>query len=645
LFLLLIIFPWRFTMQTENDKQVFGGTPPEKAGSQRSLQLRVGFALAGITALALLSMLASMVIADTASGNAAGINQAGSLRMHAYRLATLLEARAEPTLIDGVVEDFENILHGPKLRRVTSSGTDAVAGIYAQVSNRWSDDLRPLITAMESGSDVETSPGALSYLRQVDSFVESVDGLVIQLENQAETRIQWLRLIQAITIVLILTLALITMRLLHRGVITPLRDLMRAAEQASCGDLSVRARHTKADEIGLLGKSFNTMIERLQEKYGDLEQQVKDKTRALRHSNQSLTLLYDAARMLTPLDLNGNALPHLIDRLRESTNADAITLRLSEPGATLPYHTCSTPPGRSLSPTSHTQGSSGLHVAGGVVRNQTSQETITIPLVSGAERHGLLLVQYPRGETPASWKLQLADTLAERFAMACAQAFESRKQGRLALMEERSVIARELHDSLAQSLSYLKIQVSRLRVLQRREGAPAEMGPVITELGEGLNTAYRHLRELLTTFRLQMTEAGLESALQGTVEEFRQCGYGLDIRLNLAITGTPLDADAEIHLLQISREALANVVHHARASHAVVSLMHIPDGRLQLAIEDNGIGLPDKHDKTQHFGLHIMRERAASLGGALTLNPGREGGTRVEVRFPGRPKKTINQMG
>ncbi len=113
------------------------------------------------------------------------------------------------------------------------------------------------------------------------------------------------------------------------------------------------------------------------------------------------------------------------------------------------------------------------------------------------------------------------------------------RERRLALFEERSVMARELHDSLAQSLTYLKIQATRLSLLARSGGGSGSMEDALAELKEGLNTAYRQLRELLTTFRLQMDEQGLGPALAKTVDEFNARGK-LTVRLDNKLAVSPL---------------------------------------------------------------------------------------------------------
>ena len=102
---------------------------------------------------------------------------------------------------------------------------------------------------------------------------------------------------------------------------------------------------------------------------------------------------------------------------------------------------------------------------------------------------------------------------------------QSEHQQQLMLMEERSAIARELHDSLAQSLSCLKIQVACLQ-MHGSERLPKKTDNLLQQMRDELNTAYRQLRELLTTFRLTLNTPGLRAALQHAVDEFsRRMGF------------------------------------------------------------------------------------------------------------------------
>src|SRR3546814_1269389 len=113
----------------------------------------------------------------------------------------------------------------------------------------------------------------------------------------------------------------------------------------------------------------------------------------------------------------------------------------------------------------------------------------------------------------------------------------------------------------------MKLQVSRMQTLMRRGEPVQTLETVTAELREGLNNAYRQLRELLTTFRLQIHDDGLIQELKDTAEEFSRRG---DFRVHLFVDtlAFELSASEQIHILQITREALSNCLRHAHAENA-----------------------------------------------------------------------------
>ena len=265
---------------------------------------------------------------------------------------------------------------------------------------------------------------------------------------------------------------------------------------------------------------------------------------------------------------------------------------------------------------------------------------LAVPLSEGGTPYGVMLLRLPPGMDLDEWKLKLFESIGHHIGGALAMAKRTDERRRIALLEERSVIARELHDSLAQSLSYLKIQVTRLKLHlegSRTRGhgnARDQTAEVVEELKAGLNNAYRQLRELLTTFRLRMDGRGLSDALRDTVREFSE-RTGMELRLHDHLRGHELDSSEQIHVLQVVREALTNVEHHARARRADVRLA-IERGRVRVTVDDDGIGIKDAEPPTHHYGLAIMRDRAATLGGNRGVSRRPEGGTRVELAFAPR---------
>jgi two-component system nitrate/nitrite sensor histidine kinase NarX len=167
-------------------------------------------------------------------------------------------------------------------------------------------------------------------------------------------------------------------------------------------------------------------------------------------------------------------------------------------------------------------------------------------------------------------------------------------------------------------------------VLGKPERA-GEMASMLAELREGMSGAYRQLRELLTTFRLKMEGGDLRVALENTVAEFAERG-GIEIGLSVEHARCALSPNEEIHVLHIVREALSNVLNHARARHAEVRIACAGDGALEASIEDDGVGI-GKSAAMHHYGMTIMEERARTLRGEISFLPREPAGSRVLLRF------------
>ena len=208
------------------------------------------------------------------------------------------------------------------------------------------------------------------------------------------------------------------------------------------------------------------------------------------------------------------------------------------------------------------------------------------------------------------------------------------QQRRHDLYEERAAISRELHDSLAQSLTYLKIQASRLDQSLGsaiHDDALPLPGEILNEFRSTLSDAYRQLRELMTTFRLTMHGKSFRHAVREAVDEFTDRS-NIGFELDNAWRDDSLTVEEEMQVLQIIREALYNVVRHSRADLARVSLS-IRDNTYRVQIEDNGVGMNAAQRKNRHHGLVIMQERTSRLDGSLRITPPQRGGTIIELEF------------
>jgi len=263
--------------------------------------------------------------------------------------------------------------------------------------------------------------------------------------------------------------------------------------------------------------------------------------------------------------------------------------------------------------------------------------------VAFADRAGelsFILVEYKPDRVLKSFEAQTLRVTASLLSIVAKLDGHDQEARRVALLEERAAIARELHDSLAQSLSYMKIQLARLQSYQGNTEIDSrkQIHDVTSELRQGLDNAYKELRGLLSTFRVHMDARGLDCAIESAIEEFTQRS-GVPVALDSRLMGVPLTVNEEFHVLQVVREALSNILHHASANSVTIVMAQQGNKAVVISIEDDGIGYhPPPDGPTAHHGLTIMQERAFSLGGTTDITPRADGGTRVKLTFT--PKKS-----
>jgi len=622
------------------------------ARQRKSLLLRLGIAMASITTFAVIGMLSSVLIAQTLDGFAAAINQAGTLRMQSYRIASSLihaeNGQGEPGAVTTkeLVEEYNGRLFSPRIHNVLDKGASPrVMQAYLTVEQHWQNQMEPLLQAYisaqsRSAGEMDAKNQKAYFLSEVDSFVQDIHHFVKVLELDAEDKTQQLHLIQLISLVLTLIVVFVILYLTHINVLIPLRGLLACANAARRRDFSVRSNYLSNDELGQLGSAFNLMAEDLSKVYEDLEYRVKEKTANLERSNKSLELLYATSRRLSESMPTVKALTDLIHDIERLTGCAGGSVCIGHPGDEQAYRlatTHSTFEGRADCPSPECDkcfGSGESHLFEVKSKNGEQNRYLSIPIRDQEQQFGALVLELsgPAEQGLEEWQQRLLETVANHIAISINMARQASQSRMLSLQEERSVIARELHDSLAQSLSYLKIQVSRLEKEIKEENGQLAVLQVSGMLRKGLNGAYRQLRELLTTFRLRINQEGLSAALADTVNEYRERS-SIIIMLTDRIANCQFSPNAEIHIIQIVREALSNVLRHSNATKASVDVACGVDGVVTVLIDDDGVGIGEEIEMLRHYGLPIMQERAEWLGGQLTIGESPTGGTRVTLTF------------
>ena len=208
----------------------------------------------------------------------------------------------------------------------------------------------------------------------------------------------------------------------------------------------------------------------------------------------------------------------------------------------------------------------------------------------------------------------------------------ARHSDRLLRFEDRSAIANELHDSLAQSLASLKMQVRVLDDTLRQDNEVA-IWKEMENIQAGLDEANIELRELITYFRLPVDGNGVVSAIEKAVSRFRLTS-SIEAVLQNHWPAVNLPVEYERQVLRIVQEGLANVRKHSGADMVRILLNQAHDAR-RVLIEDDGIGMSlTSGEIDNHFGLSIMRERAGSIGATLQLESEPGDGTRIILTLP-----------
>ena len=198
--------------------------------------------------------------------------------------------------------------------------------------------------------------------------------------------------------------------------------------------------------------------------------------------------------------------------------------------------------------------------------------------------------------------------------------------------EERSIMAKEIHDDVGQVLLSLKLGISSL------EGHLAEADAEIRERIQGMKNSLgqciQFTKHLITRLRpFILDELGLCAAIHSHAHEFRE-QTGIAVDLGMAESCPQLDPDRETALFRIFQEALANVARHSKANHVDICFS-LENKEMRLEISDNGIGISASQVNSPNaWGLIGMRERAFAFGGDVRVAGQTDRGTRLTVRIP-----------
>ncbi|HKH94714.1 MAG TPA: GAF domain-containing sensor histidine kinase [Gemmatimonadaceae bacterium] len=260
----------------------------------------------------------------------------------------------------------------------------------------------------------------------------------------------------------------------------------------------------------------------------------------------------------------------------------------------------------------------------------------SIPLYADERRLGVLNVASRDWRALSDTDLNLLYTIGALVSLAIERTRLAEREARLAAVEERNRIARDLHDTLAQSLAAIALQLETAHVLAERGDAGRAAATIERSLSltrGALDDARRSVLELRAS---PLDGQGLVAAIRAAASGLRDReGRLLEVAINGVGEADALPAAVETGLFNIAREALTNVARHAGTRSAAVTLTRRGD-QVAMCVADQGIGFDIGAVPSNRFGLVGMSERARLLSGTLELSSAPGQGTAIVVNVPVR---------
>jgi len=597
--------------------------------------------------LVFISTVATLWVSWQLDGGAAAVNEAGRMRMQSYRMSLAIgtgETRELTALATEFDRSLATLRHGDPDRPLFVSWDDTSTARFAVIEQDWSQYQARWIAGQ---------PRVLTDLRaQTVTFASHIDAFVSSIEAHIAKWTALLHLLQISMLALVILGAAVLLYTGYLFVLEPVSQLKQAIENIQSGNFDARVERVTSDEFGTLADGFNDMAAHLQSMYQNLESKVAEKTAQLQEKTARLESLYE----VTALVSNATSLEALAQgfakTLARIARADGVALRWSNqanqrhlilaahglPVSMVDAEQCiytgdchcgaaKAEPGLNVIPIRNIAGSSLQHCA------RAGFETlVTLPVRLHERLMGEVDLFFHARVSPTLPERSLLEALSSHLASGMENLRLNALEMEAAVSQERHLLARELHDSIAQSLAFLKIQVQLMRDAIKSSD-PVEIAKVLEEIDIGVRESYGDVRELLLHFRTRTNAEDIEPALATTLRKFEHQS-GIKATLAMQGQGMPLSPDLQIQVLHIIQEALSNVRKHAHASQVWLDVQQLPAWRFE--VRDNGIGFDPGNDPLDetHVGLRIMSERSQRIGAELDVISTPSHGSSVILTLP-----------
>ncbi len=612
-----------------------------------NLSRKLAFAVSPFLLLALISTAVTLWVSWQLNGGAAAVNEAGRMRMQAYRIALTVAspsgagAQELPTHINNFNKSLALLRDGDPARPLQVPWNGAVRQHFAAVERVWGQFHSNWLAQRPGNLDRLTSD-TVAFAADIDLLVNSIES------NMAG----WTATLHLLQIGVLIVALLGAVTLLFAGylfVLEPVNLLKQAIQKIQSGDFGFRVHRVGADEFGTLAEGFNDMAAHLQSLYGNLASKVAEKTLELEEKRERLESLYEVTALVARATSLEDLAQDFSKRIMSIAKANGVALRWS--GQTqqrylmlaaigLPVEMvdaeqcltagdcfCGSPtPDNALVviPIRSLPQESLKHCA-----KAGFETVVNVPIRVQECLMGEVSLFFHAKVSPSDAERSLLEVLTSHLASAMENLRLNALAREAAVSGERHHLSRELHDSIAQSLAFLKIQVQLMRDAMQSQDQAVMQG-VLDEIDTGVRECYGDVRELLVHFRTRANAEDIEPALATTLRKF-ELQTGLATSLDISGHGLPLAPDVQIQVLHIVQEALSNVRKHAHASQVWLRVEQQPAWVFE--VRDDGVGFVagDGAVDDTHVGLQIMAERAHRISAALAVRASPGGGCCVRL--------------
>ncbi|SMN13775.1 Nitrate/nitrite sensor protein [Bathymodiolus heckerae thiotrophic gill symbiont] len=454
-----------------------------------------------------------------------------------------------------------------------------------------------------------------------------------------------------IALVLLILLVYLGLYLsIRKDFLSPFSDLQQWVNEYNI-DQSARLGDKQKTTFQPVAMAINHLIDENQYLYDDMEDILEKQVQRLSKKTASLETLYSVSSKLNSMHSSTELFEYFLDVFVQMTSASSgVARRLTYDGTLYlvaqygviddKEQVLNVPSGEcfcgEVAMAQDTFVQFSVHTCRKCVGKKSATKanvgTIFVPLKYHGKTLGVFNLFFDSEPSLAFDERALLESMAENIAIALDKARLDEETKRLELSQEGLFLSQEIHDSLAQTIYSLKLQVTVLDDMLK-QGDKKDASEKVASLQSNITQANQELRALMCNFRVPLDPSGIEVSLENLVSRFKT---EEGIATYLQVEGKfDLTAETEMQIMRITQEALSNIRKHAKARN--VRILFSAKPHCQLLIEDDGIGFKkdqlDAEVMGNNIGMNIMKERATRIGAHIEIESEADEGTRVIVTF------------